>query len=798
MVRTVSDTLLPIGTGSGPSAISDARLRLLFESNIVGILIANNAGAVIEANEAFLAMIGYTREELTTGRVDWRTLTPPEWLPLDERAIADMAANGRFAQYEKEYVRKDGTRVPISLGGARIPGTDDEQICYIVDLSEIRRTEAALRRSESRYNRLSDANLIGIVRVRLDDDRVVEANAEFLRIVGVKPDAHLRGCPRWSELTPADWRPAANDARGKLRTSRRFTPYEQEFVRADGTRVPVLVGGALLEDSDVEALCCVLDLSEQRETLLQLRGSERRYRVLAEALPQMVLMADETRRIVYVNRYYEEYTGVSLAEVSERWRDPIHPDDLAAISRARSSGEPYEVEYRVRRAADGVYRWHLARAMPVPGDVSGTHWLSTAMDIDDRKRAEDALRFLEKAGSRLSQSLDLETTFATLMDLVVPELGDWASISLRDEERRIKLAVARHKDPEKTRMAQALCGLECYLEDGPIGTPAVYTTGAAQLRSHVGTGDLARVVKPQYLAAFEQLGYGSLVALPIFSGGEVIGSFGIVSDGGARTYTAADLPALEELARRAGFAIANAREYEREHRVASMLQEAALPRQLPAVAGLRFDAFYQAGRREALIGGDWFDALLVPDGRVVISVGDVAGSGLRAAVLMGNVRQVLRGAAHVFPDPMMMLDVADRTLGSEHDQSMVTAFVAVIDPVRRTMLYASAGHLPALLRAPDGAITALDAPGLPLGCRSLAAGESRSTLLPPGSCLLLYTDGLVEWGRDLVTGEALLRERFAAACAADESHPAKALVRSILGTATARDDVAVLTVSIDR
>jgi serine phosphatase RsbU (regulator of sigma subunit) len=129
---------------------------------------------------------------------------------------------------------------------------------------------------------------------------------------------------------------------------------------------------------------------------------------------------------------------------------------------------------------------------------------------------------------------------------------------------------------------------------------------------------------------------------------------------------------------------------------------------------------------------------------------------------------------------------------------MVTAFVGVIDPVGRTMLYASAGHLPALLRTPDGSVTALDAPGLPLGCRSLAAGESRSTILPPGSCLLLYTDGLVEWDRDLVTGEALLRERFAAVCAADEPHPAKVLVRSILGTGTARDDVAALTVSVDR
>lgn len=776
--------------------VSDSRLRRLFDANVVGIVIANNAGAILEANDTFLDLIGYSRTDLEEGRVDWRRLTPQEWLHLDERAIEEMAMFGTISQYEKEYVRKDGSRVPVSLGGARIEGTADEQICYIVDLTQIRRAEAALRRSESRFKRLSDADVIGLITLRISDDTLVSANDEFLRTIGYAREEFAAGKVDWRELTPPQWREASERAVNDLRACGRFTPYEKEYLRKDGTPVPVLIGGALLEGSDDETICYVLDLTKQAHALRQIQTSERRYRALIEAIPQMIILADESRQPNYVNRHYEEYTGVGSADVAARWREAIHPDDLPAVDAARSSGEAFEVEYRIRRASDGAYRWHFARSLPLPEDSSPDRWLAAAIDIDDRKRAEESLRFIERAASRLSQSLDLQTTFDTLLDLVVPAFGDWASINLRGEDGIITTVVARHKDPAMAQRARDLCGVAYFKDSHAWGTGAVYVTGVPQLRSNISAEQLAAAVKSTYIDVFDDLGYGSLIALPIFSGDEVIGSFGIVSVGDRRTYTTADLPPLQELARRAGFAIANARRFEREHRVADLLQDAALPRKLPRVAGLRFDAFYQAGRREASIGGDWFDALIVADGRIVISVGDVAGSGLDAAVLMGSMRQVIRGAAHVYADPMLMLDVADRSLRSEHEQSMVTAFVGVIDPARRTMVYASAGHLPALLRAHDGQLTQLDAPGLPIGWRDMAPSESRTTILPRGSCLLLYTDGLVEWSRDILSGEAQLRERFAA-LDSDEVHPAKALVESILPPSGARDDVAVLTVTVD-
>ena len=290
---------------------SESRLKRLFESNVMGIVISNNEGSILEANDAFLQIVGYSRSDLEQGILDWRKLTPDEWLHLDELAIDQLAVDGVFSQYEKEYVRKDGSRVPISLGGARIAGTNDEQICYIIDLTEKRQAEEALRRSEARFRRLSDSNVIGIITARVDG-AITEANDEFLRMIGYSREEFEAGDVRWDILTPHAFREADARAWEEMREFRRCTPYEKEYIRKDGTAVPFLIGGAMLEGSDDEAVCYLLDLSDHREAMLQIQESERRYRILAEALPQIVILTDEERRPIFTNRYFEQYTGARI------------------------------------------------------------------------------------------------------------------------------------------------------------------------------------------------------------------------------------------------------------------------------------------------------------------------------------------------------------------------------------------------------------------------------------------------------------------------------------------------------
>ena len=127
----------------------EAKIRRLVEANVVGIVMWNLQGAITGANDAFLRMVKYDRDDLASGRVRWTDLTPAEWRAHDERAIADLKATGIFQPFEKEYVRKDGSRVAVLLGGALFEASGNEGVAFVVDLSDQKRAERALRRSEA-------------------------------------------------------------------------------------------------------------------------------------------------------------------------------------------------------------------------------------------------------------------------------------------------------------------------------------------------------------------------------------------------------------------------------------------------------------------------------------------------------------------------------------------------------------------------------------------------------------------------------------------------------------------------
>jgi PAS domain S-box-containing protein len=127
----------------------EAKVRRLVDANVVGIVMWNLEGAITGANDAFLRMVQYDREDLASGRVRWTDLTPAEWRSHDEEAVADLRANGSFQPFEKEYFRKDGSRVPVLLGGALFEGSGNEGVAFVLDLSEQKRAERALRRSEA-------------------------------------------------------------------------------------------------------------------------------------------------------------------------------------------------------------------------------------------------------------------------------------------------------------------------------------------------------------------------------------------------------------------------------------------------------------------------------------------------------------------------------------------------------------------------------------------------------------------------------------------------------------------------
>jgi PAS domain S-box-containing protein len=142
----------------------ESRVRRLVDSNIIGIFIWNVDGRIIEANEAFLDITGHEHDDLVSGRMRWEELTPADWIESDERGLANLQASGIAQPYEKEFFRKDGTRVSVLVGAAVYDNTQNEGVAFVVDLSERKEAEEAARASERRYHeiqlKLTHANRI--------------------------------------------------------------------------------------------------------------------------------------------------------------------------------------------------------------------------------------------------------------------------------------------------------------------------------------------------------------------------------------------------------------------------------------------------------------------------------------------------------------------------------------------------------------------------------------------------------------------------------------------------------------
>ena len=231
-----------------------------------------------------------------------------------------------------------------------------------------------------------------------------------------------------------------------------------------------------------------------------------------------------------------------------------------------------------------------------------------------------------------------------------------------------------------------------------------------------------------------------------------------------------------------------------QHRVADRLQRALLPSQLASHPALRFDASYRPATQETEVGGDWYDAFNVGDGRIAISIGDIAGHGLDAAIAMGEARRAIRSAAAGFNSPSELLEFVNGNLCRDGGLEMATAIVGYFEPAQRTYVYASAGHPPQLYIDASGRPHQLPGGGLPLGFSSGIASDDFTVTIDPGTALVLYTDGLLEYGRDIIAGERILIETVGRSQLAHAAAPATALTDAIFAEVENTDDAAAMVI----
>jgi len=242
-------------------------------------------------------------------------------------------------------------------------------------------------------------------------------------------------------------------------------------------------------------------------------------------------------------------------------------------------------------------------------------------------------------------------------------------------------------------------------------------------------------------------------------------------------------------------AAAVARELEEEHYLVEALQRAILPTTLPSVANVTLAIRYVAAAGPTFVGGDWYAAVPLADGRLGLAIGDVAGHGLPAVADMADARFSLRALALGDQDPAVVLARLSHVVELFEDDTLITALYGIIDPVRRTWSYTSAGHLPPVVRLADGTTTLLpQTPQPPLGLP--ADYQQFETPLPAGATIVLYTDGLVERrGESIETG----LQRLVAACRNGSPDPEKLcnqLLALLLDEHSNHDDAALLVATL--
>jgi PAS domain S-box-containing protein len=460
----------------------------------------------------------------------------------------------------------------------------------------------------------------------------------------------------------------------------------------------------------------------------ELRVLEERMEAVLVNLVEAITVEDREGRLVFANpaaadllgaRSPEELTSAPKGTFRSRYR--WLDEQGRALPMAETPGRrlfagehPEPVVVRSVSRASGEERWLVLRSSPVRDPESGeiVYAVNVFENVTDIKRAQLAGAFLAEASRVLASSMDYEATLARLAELAVGRIADWCAVDILNER-------------------------------GELERVAMHPPGGGQPAG------------------------GAAIVVAMTAAGKVVGEITFASGESGRRLEEEHVELVEELGRRAGVAVENARLYTERTRIALTLQQALLPESLPRIAGVELDALYTAAGELNEVGGDFYDVFEYDERRWMLVIGDVCGKGPRAAAVTALARYTLRTAAMSGQNPVEMLTTLHRALMRGPDPAeMCTVCLVTLEHERERspLTVTLAGHPPPLLIKSDGEIEQVGAIGTLLGAVDPLKISEADAVLQDGETLLLYTDGVIDAGAaGSLLGERGLRELCAEA-----------------------------------
>lgn len=778
-------------------------------------------------------------------------------LPLCE-ALPELAGQGRFEILDRVvetgepfqgreselWIRRQGGEPertfldfvyqPIlddagSVAGVLLFGTD--VTAHVRDRRRLEMVAGQLALTEERYRTLFETLPLGVIHYRKDRS-IIEANPAAGEILGLVRDAmgtwpvdrtrravvHEDGSPYEVDELPV---------MVALRTGA-VVPDEVVGVPHGGTgelrwlRVTAVPDARDEQGRPQRVYAILADITEQHRAESTLREGTKLLGRLRDANILGMVAANE-QGAYDANDAFLDIVGYSRRDIeagrlsSKTLTAPEYASlDQAGIGQLRATGvcQPYDKEYIHR---DG-HRVPVLVGAAVTG-WNPLRWVVFVVDLTARQRSEqeraellareraarveadaaqERLALLLGAGDLVAATRHPDDLLEQVTQLVVPALADWCVALMPTPDGKLRATRSAHRDPAGAELLKRLRD-HPIAAAGPLMSQIAYTTATTQLASDFSAQAVSGAsTAPELMKIVGQVRPASALAVPLQAGQRPLGVLVLGRGEPCPRFAETDVAVVEELARRLAAGLATVETFAREHTVAETLQHALLPDAPPAIEGLDLAARYLPASDGVHVGGDWYDAFPLDHHRVGLAIGDVAGHSIGSASIMGQVRSLLHGYAIDNPSPPQVLQRTNTALCQMLPDALATAWHAVLDPATGDLDYASAGHPPPLISSGCGHAEYLAvAPATILGASPDTAFTATHRRLPPGTRLLLYTDGLVEdRHRDIDEGLTALAAALQRSSGQSAEEICQAAQTSLLGSAPRADDVCILAVGL--